>query len=58
MDDLLKVLIDKGKRQGHLTIQEVKDDLPESVGADSDSLEFFVNLLKDMNIKIIRPSDN
>lgn len=57
MDDLLKNLIDKGKKQGHLTLNELRNDLPEAVGSDQDSLEFFANLLRDMNIKVVRPND-
>ncbi len=57
MDDLLNNLISKGKKQGYLTLQDVKDELPETTSSDPDSLDFFADLLEKMNIKVVRSND-
>lgn len=54
MDDLLKELIDKGREKGFLTLEEIINDLPATVGADPESLEFFVQMLEDNRIEIVR----
>ena len=47
----IKDLINRGREQGYLTYDEVKDHLPEDI-SDADQVEDIIQMLNDMGIRV------
>ena len=55
-DRSLKALLDKGKRRGFITYEEMNDDLPDD-GFSPDSLDNLLMTLDDLGIELIDEAD-
>ncbi len=52
MDDSLKALIEKGKKRGYLTYEELNEDLPDD-NLSPEKLDNLLMTLEDLNVELI-----